>query len=226
MNRRILTVVLVLISVFVVGKIVANGLQWSRMDSVHTASASKSASLLKQSVGAVDHDQLTGISKHKPAKDKAIAWGDLWLPSAEAAAAMPIAEESATSNQDMQTLQQARAQIAIKEKQLNEHLDALNNADARVKKRIAELKRLESNIQDWLDQESTINNKKIKRLTAVYAGMKPDKAAAVIAQMDLVTVVKIFSKMDEKKVGKILSFLKPKQAMTISEALTKGVATL
>jgi len=48
----------------------------------------------------------------------------------------------------------------------------------------------------------------------------------VISQMDLITVVKMFSKMDEKKVGKILSFLRPKQAMMISQALTKGISTL
>jgi len=56
--------------------------------------------------------------------------------------------------------------------------------------------------------------------------MKPDKAAPVIARMELTTVVKIFSLMDEKKVGKILSFLPAEKAVQISQALTRQISTV
>jgi len=46
----------------------------------------------------------------------------------------------------------------------------------------------------------------------------------VIAQMDLTIVVKMFLRMNEKQVGKILSFLPPKQAVVISQALTQRIA--
>ena len=65
---------------------------------------------------------------------------------------------------------------------------------------------------------------KIKRLTAVYEGMKAESAAPVISQMELSTVVKMFLRMDEKQVGKILSFLPPEKAVTISQALTKQIS--
>ncbi|MDQ6952238.1 MAG: hypothetical protein Q9M15_01770 [Mariprofundaceae bacterium] len=225
MNRRILPMMLVLLSVFVVVKVSSHWLQWEQNISKLSLSETQALSKEEQPIASLQDEQLTGVKGQRDDR-KSMGWGELWVPSAEAAASMPIAEESATSNQDMKALQQARAQIAIKEKQLNEHLDALNKADERVKKRIKELENLESSIQDLLEQEKSIKNKKIKRLTAVYAAMKPDKAAAVISQMELITVVKMFSKMDEKKVGKILSFLRPKQAMMISQALTQGIATL
>jgi len=224
MNRRMLPVLLVLLTVFIIGKVANNGLQWQQSLAKLDAQTVQPLQTSEQALSRSD-DALTGVQT-SPKKDNPVAWGELWIPSAEAAAAMPIAEESATPTQDMKALQQARAQIAKKEKELNEHLDALNKADERVKKRISELEALENSIQDLLEQEKSIKSKKIKRLTAVYEGMKPDKAAAVISQMDLVTVVKMFSKMDEKKVGKILSFLRPKQAMMISQALTKGISTL
>lgn len=223
MKRRVLSMMLVLLSIFVVGKM---GLHWMKYEQSSVAlQASSPDAESKYTVDSLEDDQLTGIRSQK-AGNHSKKWDELWIPSAEAAASMPIAEESATSQQDMKALQQARAQIALKEKQLNAHLDALNKADERVKKRVAELEALESSIQDFLEQEKGIKNKKIKRLTAVYEGMKADKAAAVISQMELITVVKMFSKMDEKKVGKILSFLRPKQAMMISQALTQGIATL
>ncbi|MBL1352886.1 MAG: hypothetical protein COA61_006065 [Zetaproteobacteria bacterium] len=225
MNRRILPMMLVLLSVFVVAKVSSHWVQWEQNISKLSLSEAQALSKKQQPVASLQDEPLTSVERQRD-DSKSMGWGELWIPSAEAAASMPIAEESATSNQDMKALQQARAQIAIKEKQLNEHLDALNKADERVKKRIKELENLESSIQDLLEQEKAIKNKKIKRLTAVYAAMKPDKAAAVISQMELITVVKMFSKMDEKKVGKILSFLRPKQAMMISQALTQGIATL
>jgi len=225
MNRRILPMMLVLLSVFVVAKVSSHWVQWEQNISKLSLSEAQALSKKQQPVASLQDEPLTSVERQLD-DSKSMGWGELWIPSAEAAASMPIAEESATSNQDMKALQQARAQIAIKEKQLNEHLDALNKADERVKKRIKELENLESSIQDLLEQEKAIKNKKIKRLTAVYAAMKPDKAAAVISQMELITVVKMFSKMDEKKVGKILSFLRPKQAMMISQALTQGIATL
>ena len=77
-----------------------------------------------------------------------------------------------------------------------------------------------------LAEEQSIKDKKIKRLTAVYEGMKAERAAPVIAQMDLSIVVKIFSRMSEKQVGKILSFLQPKQAVVISQALTERIASV
>ncbi|PJC71423.1 MAG: hypothetical protein CO017_00105, partial [Zetaproteobacteria bacterium CG_4_8_14_3_um_filter_59_5] len=88
----------------------------------------------------------------------------------------------------------------------------------------ADLEELEARIKDMLAQEQSINNKKIKRLTAVYEGMKADKAAPVLAQMDLQTVVQMFSRMDEKQVGKILSFLPPEKAVKISQALTERIS--
>ncbi|MDQ6994986.1 MAG: hypothetical protein Q9M18_05265 [Mariprofundaceae bacterium] len=223
MKRRVLPIMLVVLSVFIVGKVAINWMQYDGEKAMIAGQNTDAMLANEPSVATAEDEQLAGV---KVADNKATAWGELWVPSAEAAASMPIAEESGSSNQDMKALQQARVQIAAKEKQLNEHLDALNKADARVKKRIKELEDLESNIQDLLEQEKAVKNKKIKRLTAVYEGMKADKAAAVISQMELSTVVKMFSKMDEKKVGKILSFLRPKQAMMISQALTQGIGTL
>ena len=164
-----------------------------------------------------------------PSDETLALWGDLWLPSAEAAASMPIDEEKQASlqdNPDASSLQAARDKMDRREKQLEERQTIAKEAESLASKRIEELIALETRIQDLLDQEKSINDKKIKRLTTVYEGMKADKAAPVIARMDMDIIVKMFSRMNEKQVGKILSFLPPKQAVVISEALTKRIGSL
>ncbi len=217
MMKRVLPVLLVVLSVFVVGKL---ALHWVGYEQQMQAS--------QDVVDALPLSSDVSAEPTKSEKNHQVTWGALWIPTAEAAVSMAIAEEAqaALSNEDLQALQSARAKIASKEKLLNQHMDELKQADDKVKQRIAKLEALVGNIQDLLDQEKSIKSKKIKRLTTIYEGMKADKAAVVISQMELITVVKMFSRMNEKQVGKILSFLHPKQAMMISQALTQGIATL
>jgi len=212
MNRRILPMILALLTIGVVGRV---GL------TLYDASPNEVA------VG-IQYDAV------KPATEKMLVaeqnshdvLGQDWIPSAEAAASMPIVEESSAGESDMSDLshlRQAKEEVKQREKDLEERILAVKDAEDRAVKRIAQLEELEARIQDLLQQENSIKDKKIKRLTAVYEGMKAAKAAPVIAQMELSTVIKMFSRMDEKKMGKILSFLPPKQAVLISQALTERI---
>lgn len=110
--------------------------------------------------------------------------------------------------------------------QLEQREQALVKAEEKLQQRVTELEQLEASIQQRLNDEQGIKTKKIKRLTSVYEGMKAEKAAPVIAQMDLETVVKLFTLMDEKQVGKILSFMPAEKAVIISQALTRQISTV
>jgi len=226
MMKRVLPALLVVLSVFVVGKLALHWVGYQQQMQASNQAEDVQALPQDDTLSVEASDVLPESSM--PTKNHQVAWGALWIPTAEAAVSMAIAEEAqaALSNEDLQALQEARAKIARKEKLLNQHMDELKQADDKIKQRIAKLEALESNIQDLLDQEKSIKSKKIKRLTTIYEGMKADKAAVVISQMELITVVKMFSRMNEKQVGKILSFLRPKQAMMISQALTKGIGSL
>jgi len=217
MNRRALPILLALLTVFIVGRI---GISWvergDKMLLVQQESIKIEPKVMKNNMNITPSEALK-------------LWGNLWLPSAEAAANMPIDEEkkrASQNNQDATSLQAARAKMDRREKQLEERQAVAKDAEERAGKRIEELTALEARIQDLLDQEKSINDKKIKRLTTVYEGMKAIKAAPVIAQMDMTIIVKMFSRMNEKQVGKILSFLPPKQAVAISQALTKRIGSL
>ena len=139
------------------------------------------------------------------------------------------AAESLPTGKDAELLSSLRQRNKLldeREKKLEERKKALEEMEKRAISRIEELKTMEASLRDMLKQEDSIKSKKIKRLTAVYESMKPNRAAAVIVGMDLETVIKVFLRMKEKKVGKILSFLPPKTAVVVSEALTRRISSL
>jgi len=147
------------------------------------------------------------------------------IPEAEALPFTPDDEAiSQAERETLLSLRKTRDELNARQKALEERQAAAEASEKLVNERIADLEELETRIKDMLSQEQSINTKKIKRLTAVYEGMKADRAAPVLAKMDLPTVVRMFSRMDEKKVGKILSFLPPDKAVVITQALTRRIS--
>ncbi len=150
------------------------------------------------------------------------------IPSANAEGAPDSAARSGSVIEDktLSSLRQLKDGLDQRSKALDQREQTVQQAEEKLKQRITELEQLEASIQQRLLDESKVKSKKIKRLTAVYEGMKPNRSAPVIARMELATVVKIFLLMDEKKVGKILSFLPPEKAVVISQALTKRISSI
>ncbi|TLS75246.1 hypothetical protein FE236_09765 [Mariprofundus erugo] len=167
----------------------------------------------------------------KPTEKDPLAMLETYLiPEATAGSSRSDAPaESSTLPVDDKTLSALRAykeSLDKRQGQLEQREQALVKAEEKLQQRVTELEQLEASIKQRLNDEQGIKTKKIKRLTSVYEGMKADKAAPVIAQMDLETVVKLFTLMDEKQVGKILSFMPAEKAVVISQALTRQISTV
>ena len=166
----------------------------------------------------------------QPTIDQSLAMLEAYIiPRAEAAAPAQAARSGSSSRHDDETLSELRSykeNLDSRAKQLDEREKSLNEADEQVRRRITELEQLETSIKQRLNDEKNIKSKKVKRLTAVFEGMKPEKAAPVIAKMELADVIKVFLLMDEKKVGKILSFIPADKAVVISQALTRQISTV
>lgn len=148
------------------------------------------------------------------------------FPEAVAAGSEPASSSLAYEDETLTKLREYKGELDSRKSVLDQREKDIQQAEDRLKQRITELEQLEASIQQRLLDESKVKSKKIKRLTAVYEGMKPERAAPVIARMELATVVKIFLLMDEKKVGKILSFLPPEKAVVISQALTRQISSV
>jgi len=201
----------------------------SGTDDVRQATSSPGASaqsLMPQIAKPVlqQHIRVAANTKTTP-KDSWATLEAYLIPEATAASA-PHSSSPIIEDETLTSLRQYRDKLEQRSKKLDVREQSLQQAEEKLKRRIAELEQLEASIQQRLSDEAKVKNKKIKRLTAVYEGMKPERAAPVIAKMELATVVKIFLLMDEKKVGKILSFLPPDKAVKISQALTRQISTV
>lgn len=89
--------------------------------------------------------------------------------------------------------------------ELNKILDSVTTQKVALKKETIQLDEAES--------------KNIKRLATVYGGMKPEKAAMIIKEMDEETAVKLLTMMDGKLSGRILESFEPNLAVKLSEKL-------
>ena len=129
-----------------------------------------------------------------------------------------VSQEEAEVLLNLRTIKE---DLDLRSKALDERQSSIEKAEEGMAARIKELESLVARMQDQLQQEQSFKSKKIKKLAAVYSSMKPEKAAPVVTRMELGTVVKMFARMDDKKVGKILSFLSPEKAVSITQALTR-----
>lgn len=110
------------------------------------------------------------------------------------------------------TLESLRADMDAERKELdtlklelNKMLDSVTTQKVALKKETIQLDEAES--------------KNIKKLATVYGGMKPEKAAMIIKEMDEETAVKLLTMMDGKNSGRILESFEPNLAVKLSEKL-------
>lgn len=214
---------LILLSIAAVGKL---GMVWYPNAPWSAASTN---GLLVISAQAEEPQASTAFSNHtSSANTKQHNAHAALIDSAEASVFSDMSGDNMSHEEAdiLRNLRPLKEQLDTRAKDLDKRQQAVEEAEKRVASQITELKTMLARIQDSLKQEQGIKSKKIKRLSAVYESMKAEKAASIIAKMDLPVVVKMFSRMNEKKVGKILSFLPPEQAVNVTQALTKQIATL
>ncbi|MDX8383893.1 MAG: hypothetical protein R8M45_07415, partial [Ghiorsea sp.] len=226
MKQSVAMMVLLVITVLGLGKVALPFLVSPEKEALVAAMGEDKLLVALDIQSAKSEEILMKVEIDKPVAEKKTislyeSWSGEWLvheliPSVEAAESMPLAEERRSNDQGavkVAKLREMKRKLDSREKALDEREMEAKKAETRAKDKIFDLEQLETRIKDLLAQEKSIKDKKIKRLTAVYEGMKAEKAAPVIGQMKLSIVVKIFSRMSEKQVGKILSFLPPKKAV-------------
>ncbi|MFN3531397.1 MAG: MotE family protein [Candidatus Brocadia sp.] len=102
-------------------------------------------------------------------------------------------------------LEAERKELDAIKQELNKILEVVSTQKVELKKETVLLNEVES--------------KNIKKLAAVYSGMKPEKAAMIIKEMDEETAVKLLTMMDGKSSARILESIDLNLAVKLSERL-------
>ncbi|HOY77368.1 MAG TPA: hypothetical protein PLN33_06145 [Hyphomonadaceae bacterium] len=155
-------------------------------------------------------------------------------PPAEAAAPTPeqclttlnsAAEEMGLSSQEilvLRSLQKRREELDGRETGIETREQAAAAAESRLQEQIAELKKVETEIQTLLTSMDAKRDERMTALVKTYEAMKPKDAAKIFDGMEDMLLLDIAKTMKPATLAAIMSTMQPKRA----EALTKMIANL
>ncbi len=135
------------------------------------------------------------------------------------------AEEMGLSSQEilvLRSLQKRREELDAREGGLETREQAAAAAEQRLQEQIADLRKVETEVQGLLTQMTAQGDKRMADLVKSYETMKPKDAATIFNGMEDQLLVSIAKTMKPATLAAVMSSMQPKRA----EALTKLLADL
>jgi flagellar motility protein MotE (MotC chaperone) len=96
----------------------------------------------------------------------------------------------------------------------------LNEIDAEVKQRLAELEKAEASVQEWVAKREALLKAASDDVVAIYAKMQPESAAQQISGMDDQTATAILAKLKPSAAGAILNEMEAERASKLAALLS------
>lgn len=141
-------------------------------------------------------------------------------PKAESKAEAPL-DYSAAEIEVLQALTKRREQIEARAGELDLRENMLKVAEKRVDERIAELKKLEAQINALVKQADEQEEQNLRSLVKVYENMKPGDAARIFEKLEDKVLLSVVERMKEAKLAPVLAVMDPGRA----QKLTVDLAT-
>jgi len=122
-------------------------------------------------------------------------------------------------------LQKIRDELEQKEQKSERKKVEIEELKKDILKREKEIKTYEKNITDTIKSFSTKKSRKfnirVAKLTKVFETMKAKNVAKIIENLPDDLVIAVFLRLKDENIGKIMKYLKPKKAASLSEQLTE-----
>lgn len=144
---------------------------------------------------------------------------DVCLPSLDYAAETGISEQEILV---LRSLADRRKSLDERETGLETREQAAAAAEQRLADQIADLKKVESEVQTLLTAMDTKRDERMTALVKTYEAMKPKDAAEIFDGMEDTILLDIAKSMKSASLASVMSLMQPKRA----EALTKMLASL
>lgn len=119
----------------------------------------------------------------------------------------------------LQSLQKRQADLKDREKRVAKAEEELELLKKYLEEKLANLETLRNEIGELIKERDAFETQRFDHLVKVYEGMKPAEAGPLVERLNPDTAVKLFYRMEEKKVSRILAFIKPEIAAQLSEHL-------
>jgi flagellar motility protein MotE (MotC chaperone) len=119
----------------------------------------------------------------------------------------------------LQKLSVRREALEGRQKELDQRENLVKAAEARIDKKIAEMKTLQTNIEGMLKQVDRQDEEKMKSLVKIYETMKPKDAANILSTLELPVQMGVLGRMKESKVALILAAMEISKAQAVTDAM-------
>ncbi len=116
----------------------------------------------------------------------------------------------------LQSLVERREFLDQRGVELDIRENLLKAAERRIEEKIVALKDIEISIQDLLQRHDDQEEKKLRSLVQIYESMKPKQAARIFEELDLVILIDVAERMNERKIAPILAQMDPARARTVT----------
>ncbi len=143
------------------------------------------------------------------------------LPEVWADPAQQEMSDSPEQQQLLEDLGKRREQLKVREKALDTREAMMKAAENQIDDKIKELSELKKQIEQLLGQQDVEENNRIMSLVKIYEGMKPKDAATIFNQMNMNVLLKVVSKMSERKVAPIIAGMDTTKANELTVQLTE-----
>ncbi|MDY0870527.1 MotE family protein [Dongia rigui] len=153
-------------------------------------------------------------------------------PAGNAAPTEPAATSEATPPKDpleytdeevevLQQLAKRREELELKSRQLDEREAMVAAAEQRMEQKMAELKALQSTVEDILKKRSDEEEQRLQALVLTYEKMKPKDAAQVFEELDMDLLADLVSRMKPSKSAPILAMVTPTKVKELTFELAQ-----
>lgn len=168
---------------------------------------------------AMPKDPLAAGSEAAPVQSASQPGGPAPICAPSAAELAKEAGLSPAELRVLQSLQSRRGELDARAQALETQLAVLSAAEAKVDGKLKSLDALKAEIQGLLGQADQKQDSEVQRLVLVYSAMKPQDAAAVMAQLDDRVRIPVAAKMKERVLAAILAKMPPAEAKKVTERL-------
>ncbi len=121
----------------------------------------------------------------------------------------------------LQKLAERREDLEQRGRELDMREGLLKAAEARIDKKITELKTLQTAIDALIKKHNEQEEAKMASLVKIYEVMKPKEAARIFEQLEMPILLEVIERMSERKVAPILAEMNAGKAKTVTSELAQ-----
>lgn len=145
-----------------------------------------------------------------------------WLPVSLSAQLLPDEQISSVEERRiLVAIEEEYDKLSDRQAEIDSREMELKTLQAEVDKKLAAMQGVRQELIDLLERKDKEEGRRLKQLSAIYEKMEPEKAAALIKELDQQQAIELLLGIKKKVAGRILNNLDRKTAIELSKGFNK-----